>query len=131
VVRVVLDATVMIDHINGRVPEATALIRDLVARDDELWSSYVVRTEVLAGMRRGEERQTEALLNLITWSEVGRRESDAAGAIGRRFVSANRGIDMSDLILAELALHLGAPLLTANVKHFPMFPGLKAPYSYS
>jgi len=129
--KVVLDASIIIDHVNGRVPQATRLISELVESEDELWSSFVVRTEVLAGMRRGEERRTEALLQLIAWADIGRSESDAAGALGREHMRATPGIDTPDLLVAELALRLGARLLTTNVKHFPMFPGLKAPYSYS
>ena len=53
---------------------------------------------------------------------------EAAGALGRRFLSSHPGIEVADLIVAALAQHLGAELKTTNVKHFPMFEGLKAPY---
>lgn len=128
--RLVLDASVIIDHISRRVPEATGLIIDALSRGDELWSSYVIRTEVLAGMRPREEADTRALLGILHWSAVDESESDAAGELGRRYGRARPGIDTPDLLLAELAQRLGAPLVTMNVKHFPMFPDLKRPYSY-
>lgn len=128
--RLVLDASVLIDHINGRVPAAKALIRAARERGDELWSSYVIRAEVLAGMRASEARQTHALLGIIRWVSIDEPESDAAGALGQRYLAAFPGIDTPDLLLAELAQRLGAELVTMNVKHFPMFTDLKRPYSY-
>ena len=81
-------------------------------------------------MRRGEEHRTLGLLELIEWDPLAERESDAAGALGRRHLPANSGIDTPDLILAEVAQRHGAEVLTSNVKHFKeMFPGLEAPYS--
>jgi predicted nucleic acid-binding protein len=35
---------------------------------------------------------------------------------------------VADLIVAALAQHLDAALKTTNVRHFPMFKRLKAPY---
>jgi len=42
----------------------------------------------------------------------------------------DQGINSPDLPLAELAQRIGAELVTMHVKHFPMFPELKRPYSY-
>jgi predicted nucleic acid-binding protein len=128
--KLVVDSSILIDHINGRVPAARALIYDARDRGDDLWSSYVVRTEVLAGMRPGEEQRTYELLSVVNWAPVERAESDAAAALGRRHLRSNPGIDTPDLLLAELTQRLGAELVTMNVKHFPMFPELKRPYSY-
>jgi predicted nucleic acid-binding protein len=128
--KLVVDSSILIDHINGRVPAARAFIYDARDRGDDLWSSYVVRTEVLAGMRPGEEQRTYELLSVVNWAPVERAESDAAAALGRRHLRSNPGIDTPDLLLAELTQRLGAELVTMNVKHFPMFPELKRPYSY-
>ena len=126
--RLVLDTSVLIDHLRGRPKAATEIIPRAIARGDELWSSYVVRAELLAGMRTVEETATRDLLRLITWADLDESTSEAVGALGRRFLSSHPGIDVSDLIVAALAQHLDAELKTTNVKHFPMFKGLKAPY---
>ena len=126
--RLVLDTSVLIDHLRGRPKAATEIIPRAIASGDELWSSYVVRAEVLAGMRGVEEAATRDLLRLITWVDVDESLSEAAGALGRRFLSSHPGIEVADLIVAALTQHLDAELKTANVKHFPMFKGLKAPY---
>lgn len=126
--RLVLDTSVLIDHLRGRSRVATELIPKAIERGDELWSSYVVRAEVLAGMRAEEEGPTRDLLRLISWSEVDESVSEAAGAFGRRYLRSHPGIEVSDLIVAALTEHLDADLKTTNLKHFPMFGDLRAPY---
>jgi hypothetical protein len=126
--RLVLDTSVFIDHLRGRPRAATRLIPEALERGDELCSSYVVRAEVLAGMRDQEEAATRDLLRLVSWYEVDESVSDAAGALGRRYLRSHPGIEVTDLIVAALAQQLDAELKTTNIKHFPMFRGLKAPY---
>jgi predicted nucleic acid-binding protein len=125
--RLVLDTSVLIDHLRGRPLAATELVPSAIARGDELWSSHVVRAELLAGMRQ-EEAATRDLLRLVSWVEVNESVSEAAGALGRRYLRSHPGIDAADLIVAALAQELEAELKTTNLKHFPMFQGLKAPY---
>ena len=125
-----VDTSILIDLLREYGP-AIQLFERLTDEDAQLISSYVVRTEVLAGMRRGEERATRELLDLIEWTPVGEAESETAGALGRKHLPTNVGIDTPDLLLAEVAERHGAELLTMNVKHFKeMFPGIRAPYAY-
>ena len=128
--RLVLDTSVLIDHLRGRPREATELIPSALARGDELWSSQLVRAEVLAGMRPDEEIATRDLLRLISWMDVDETLAEAAGSLGRQYLPAHRGIEAVDLIVAALTLQLGAELRTTNVRHFPMFDGLAPPYTY-
>ena len=126
--RLVLDTSVLIDHLRGRPLAATMLIPEAIARGDELWSSCVVRAELLAGMRADEETATRDLLRLVSWVDVDESVSEAAGALGRRYLRSRPGIEVADLIVAALAQELDAELKTTNLKHYPMFEGLKAPY---
>ena len=128
--RLVLDTSVLIDHLRGRPAAATELIANALTRGDELWSSQLVRTEVLAGMRPAEENATRDLLRLMAWVDVDETLAEAAGSLGRQFLPAHRGIEAVDLIVAALTMQLGATLKTTNVKHFPMFDGLAPAYSY-
>jgi hypothetical protein len=45
----------------------------------------------------------------------------------RRHRRAHSGIDDADYLIAATALLLEADLLTTNVRHFPMLPGLQPP----
>jgi predicted nucleic acid-binding protein len=127
-VRFVLDTSVLIDHLRGSPRAATRLIPDALGRGDELWSSYAVQAELLAGMRAEEETATRDLMRLISWVEVDEAVAEAAGALGRRYLRSHPGIEVADLIVAALAQTLDAELKTTNVKHFPMFKQLRAPY---
>ena len=48
-----------------------------------------------------------------------------AGEHLRAFRRSHPGIDITDYVIAATVEVLGAELLTLDVKHFPMFPGLR------
>lgn len=79
-------------------------------------------------MRPSEERSTRDLMGLISWADVDEALAEAAAALGREYLRAHPGIDIADLVVAALTQQREADLKTANIKHFPMFPRLKAPY---
>jgi predicted nucleic acid-binding protein len=122
-----VDTAVFIDHLRGD-PRATGLLLSLVRAGDELWSVTVVRTEILAGMRRGEERATHRLLGQFLWQDVTSDIADAAGALARKYARCHSGIDVVDYLVAAASERLGAELMTLNVKHFPMIPELEPAY---
>lgn len=121
-----VDTSVLIDHLRGRA-EATEVLARRRTRG-LLHGSEITRLEVLAGMRRPEADATHALLSTLVWHPVDVDVAVAAGELGRRWLPGNTGIDSADLAVAATAHLLGADLLTCNVKHFPMFRGLTAPY---
>lgn len=122
----VVDTSVLIDVLRGE-PAAAQALRE--ARESgPLHASEVVRLEILAGMRPGEEQATRRLLAALTWHPLDEGVAEIAGDLGRTWLPGNRGIDSADLAIAATALALDAHLLTRNVKHFPMFPGLSTPY---
>lgn len=90
--------------------------------------SEITRVEVVAGLRSAERKPTEALFTRLDWVDVGEDIARRAGELGRRYRASHPGIDAADLVVAATAEHLGAACATMNVKHFPMFPGLLAPY---
>jgi predicted nucleic acid-binding protein len=123
---VLVDTSVLIDVLRG-MPAAAAVLREALA-PGRPQASEITRLEVLAGMRPGEEPPTRALLDVLDWYPVDDGIAELAGELGRAWLPGNRGIDAADLAIAATAMRADARLLTRNVKHFPMFPGLAAPY---
>ena len=92
------------------------------------WASELTRFEVLSGMHPEEEDETEALLAQLEWVPVGEAVARVAGALARQFRAMSRGIQDGDYVIAATTIVLNAELVTLNVKHFPMFPGLRPAY---
>lgn len=123
---VVVDTSVIIDVLRGD-GAAASVLREARARGP-LHASEITRVEVLAGVRPGEESATRGLLGVFVWHPLDEALAEDAAELGRRWLPGNRGIDSADLVIAATAIAVGGVLLTRNVKHFPMFDGLVAPY---
>jgi predicted nucleic acid-binding protein len=121
-----VDTSVLIDYLRGHPGAAEVLERERAAAP--LHASEMTRLEVLAGMRPTEETTTRALLSTLTWHPVDAEIAEEAGELGRTWLPSHRSIDGADLVIAATARRTDARLLTCNVKHFPMFADLSAPY---
>ncbi len=124
---VVVDTSVLIDHLRGRA-EARDALRSLVGTGEVLSGSVLTRAEVVAGMRPVEEPTTLALLDVIEWIPVSAEVADAAGRLAQQFLRSHPGVDTADCVIAATAMSVGARLWTRDVTRFPMFPELTAPY---
>jgi predicted nucleic acid-binding protein len=122
--RLLVDSSVLIDHLRGYA-SATDLLLRLVRAGEELWSVTPVRTEIIAGMRPGEEAATRALLDQLRWLDVDVDLADHAGETAGGYVRTHPGVDAIDYLLAAGAERVRASPLTTNVRHFPMIEGLK------
>jgi predicted nucleic acid-binding protein len=122
-----LDTTVAIDHLRGD-EAAVDLLKDLVENDETLAASEVVRFELVAGVRDDELPALEQFFSAVSWVAVGEDVARTAGVLVRKHRRAHSGIDDTDYLIAATALLLEADLLTTNVRHFPMLPGLQPPY---
>jgi hypothetical protein len=54
--------------------------------------------------------------------------ADLGGTMARKYRASHQGIGLPDFLIAATAEHVGGSLWTRNPRHFPMFPGLRAPY---
>jgi len=126
-VSVFVDADVLIGVLRD-APGANQSVAEARLRDPRLLSVAPVRTEILRGMRPGEEAPTAGLLNIVEWVSVDVALADRAGELGREYRQSHQGIEIVDLLLAAAAERFGARLLTRNVRHFPMVPGLRPAY---
>ncbi len=125
--RIVVDTSVLIDHLRN-VPGAVAALRAANNADDQLFASVLTKVEVLTGMRPDEERATRSLLEAVGWVEVDDDLAEAAGMLANQYLSTHPGVDPVDYVIAASVLRLDATLWTRNVRHFPMFADLRAPY---
>lgn len=125
--RLVLDSSVIIDHLRGDA-RARRLILAALASGDELWSVTAARVEIVGGLRPGEERATYALLGIISWLDVTTDVADLAGRYAAQYRRSHGGIDTVDYLIAAAVDTLVAELRTLNVRHFPMIPGLGPAY---
>ncbi len=121
-----VDTSVLIDYLRGDQQAAEVLERERAAA--ALHASEITRLEVLAGMQPAEEDGTRLLLSTIVWHPVDTEVAEEAGALGRKWLPSHLSIDSADLAIAATAIRTGSRLLTRNVRHFPMFSGLLAPY---
>lgn len=121
----VVDTSVLVDVLRGSRPAAAWL----GTLDEVPACSEVSRTEILRGVRSAERTATERLLQALRWIPVDEAVSRRAGELGRKHRRSHTGLATADLLIAATAQLLGADLATGNVRHFPMFAGLSAPYA--
>ena len=125
--RVACDTSVLIDFLRGD-ERAVSLLAGRAAEGDELWGVLVTRSELLAGMRSGERRATQALLDSLRWRDVDLELADRAGELARRYRRSDPSVELADYLVAAGVDLLGATLLTLNTRRFPMFPDLELAY---
>lgn len=114
--QVVIDTDVLILHLRGNEPVA-ALLRE-TARSSLLCCSAITIGEIYAGMKDGEREKTERLLNTLLVINVDRKIAELAGHYRRTIRSHH--LELDDCLIAATCVREKAPLITGNVKHYPM-----------
>jgi predicted nucleic acid-binding protein len=115
---------VLIDHLRSFAPASEYI----AALDEQPVCSEVSRIEIIQGLRTAERTDAETLFSLIEWLPVSEQVARRAGELGRRWRASHPGIGVADLAVAATAEYTSVPLATCNIKHFPMFTDLQAPY---
>jgi hypothetical protein len=123
---VLVDTSVIIDYLRGDAGAERVL--EEARSSAPLHASEMTRLEVLAEMRTHEEGGTRSLLSVFIWHPVDTLIAERAGELGRQWLPSHRSIDSADLAIAATVIVTGCQLFTCNIKHFPMFTGLKKPY---
>ena len=123
---ILFDTTVLIDHLRGS-PPASRLLLEAVRRDEAL-CSVVSRFEIEGGMRSGERFAVARLMEALRIEAVTDQIAGRAGELMREYRRSHPGIDPVDYLIAATAQVHHARLVTLNIKHFPMFAGLRSPY---
>lgn len=121
---IVFDTSILIDVLRG---DAAALgyVRGVSSVPI---CSEVTRIELARGLRSGERTSAEQLFRALRWVPLDEPIARRAGELGRRWDRHTPGISLADLVIAATAEQVDADLATGNVRHFPMFDALQAPY---
>jgi predicted nucleic acid-binding protein len=116
-----LDTDIVIDFLRRR-DYAQKLLNQWAGKG-LLAVSTLTHCEICQGMRAGEEEVTNTFLDSMISIAVVTTIARKAGNLIRKNRSKGITTGMADAIIAATALHLGTPLITNNVVHYP-FPEL-------
>jgi predicted nucleic acid-binding protein len=126
---ILVDSDVLIAHLRG-TPAARDWLVEARERD-RLAMSVVTTVEIVGGMRSTERREVWRLLSAFKVEPateiIGRR----AGDMMRRYCRSHAGVGLGDYLIAATVDVKGLELATLNVRHFPMFPDLRPPFTLS
>jgi hypothetical protein len=120
------DSTILIAHLRGD-DRATDLLVE--ALPEGAFASVVSRAEVEGGLRSGERAEVARLFGGLEVLPVTDAVARLAGRRSREFRRSHEGVDLADYLIAATAEHGGAELVTLDVRHFPVFPQLEAPWT--
>ncbi len=123
---ILVDTDVLIAHLRGL--EAARGWLHQARRDGPLAVSVVSVAELTGGMRSSERAAVWSLLSVLRAEPVTELIARRAGELMRSHRRSHSGIGVPDYLIAATAEQLGARLATLNVRHFPMFPDLRAPF---
>lgn len=113
-----IDTDVLIDHFHGH-QAALDFMTQAVLTGEELAVSVVTLTELLGGMRLGEEERTDRLLDMFEVLDIDEQIGRLAAGYLRQFRRTHH-LELGDALIAATANTRKAEVVTRNVKHYPM-----------
>ncbi|MGH2930053.1 MAG: type II toxin-antitoxin system VapC family toxin [Solirubrobacteraceae bacterium] len=125
---ILVDSDVLIAHLRG-VPAAREWMLRARRESGPLATSTVCVVEVGGGMRSHERSEVARLFASLRPLPVNDLVAWRAAELMRRYRRANAGIGLGDYLVAATAEAGGCELATLNVRHFPMFRGLRPPFA--
>ncbi len=114
--------------------KARALLRRLAADDEPLATTRFNVAELLVGVARARDSEAERskiehLLRPFTILEFHADSAEAFGLIVGHLQSTGTPIGDMDALIGAVALQVGHPVVTRNVRHFERIAGLQViPY---
>lgn len=113
-----LDSDVLIWQLRDQEETVELLAR--LSKRGILACSVMSIVEIQAGVRRGEEKKTNALLDSLKAYDVTPDIANLAGEFIRDYRTKGITLDFVDSIIATTAVIHGLTLFTYNTKHYPM-----------
>lgn len=116
---VVIDTDILIHFLRGSKDAQIFLRR--IAGEATPCCSVITVAEIHAGMRSGEKKPTQELLDSLILLPVTREMAEMAGRLKQ--TTRHVLLQLDDCLIAATALIEGAALATGNRRHYP-FPSL-------
>jgi len=118
------DTDVLVDYLRGR-KNAVTLIQSCA---DRIILSSIAVAELYAGVKgENEEAALNDFVSLFRVVPVTQTLAQTGGFLKRDY-GKSHGIGLADAIIAATVLAEHAELKTLNIKHYPMFEGLRPAY---
>ena len=124
-VKVVVDTSIIIDHLRQKSDQFIRLIELQDTGKIKILIPYIVVTELFVGESTKQKKVEKSLKKMLRGFElVGMSygSSKKAGELIREYPGIK---DAYDLLIASIALEKEAYVATLNVKHFKSIKGLK------
>lgn len=125
---ILVDTDVLIAHLRGVPAARDWLVESRTQAGGPLAASVVTAAEILGGMRSPERPGVARLLATFRLQPVNEVVARRAGELMREYRRSHAAIGLGDYLIAATTKVLGLELATLNVKHFPMFEGLRPPF---
>ena len=117
--RYLLDTTALIDFSKGREPARTRLL-GMIADGDELGVCAVNVAEFFSGLPIDKRATWDEFLGSLFYWEIPREVAILAAHRRYDFGRSGQTLSTTDVLVATVALHYHATLVTNNVKDYPM-----------
>jgi tRNA(fMet)-specific endonuclease VapC len=119
----VLDTDVLVSDLRGK----TSILRELEGKDPT--TTVVNAFELFHGAYKSKESSanlsaTRGLLGSIRLVGLSVKAAERAGEVLAQAQKSGQAIEIRDLLIGCIAREEGRSLLTRNIKHFRMIPGL-------
>lgn len=126
---ILVDSDILVAHLRGLEAARDWLLN--ARSEGPLAISVVSIAELVGGMRSAERREAWRLLASFRAEPATEIIARQAGEFRRQYRRSHSGIGLGDYLIAATAEVKGYRLGTLNVKHFPMFQGLRPPFAIS
>lgn len=124
---ILIDTDIVIDFLRGN-KQAISHLKNL---SEFICFSAITVAEIYAGVKgKKEKTEVERLFSVFPVIATTNEIACEAGKLVKQY-RASHSVEIPDAIIAATCLVSGAELNTLNIKHYPMFKGLKPPYSRS
>lgn len=124
---ILVDSDVVIAHLRG-VGAACDWLIEARRATGPLAISAISVAEITGGMRSSERGPVWRLLDVLRVEDVNEIVARRAGELMRRYRRSHAAIGLGDYLIAATADVRGLELATLNVRHYPMFRGLRPPF---